>query len=99
MIKFIHDFNIKSLDEAIGLLYKHSKNFRRKKLEYSLIGITNILIKTYPEHIFTIRVNLVQLLLENSNLERFSDESQIPIPTTINHMIKHFVKTFQVRLQ
>ena len=41
-------------------------------MKYSLIAITNILIKTSSEYVFNRKVNLVQLLIESSSFEQDS---------------------------
>lgn len=62
VLKVLH-FNIKSLDDARDILQQDNietyQDLSKKAMKYSLIAITNILIKTNPEHIFNRRVNLI----------------------------------------
>ena len=44
----------------------------KKSMKYSLIAITNILIKTSSEYVFNRKVNLVKLLIDNSSFEQDS---------------------------
>jgi len=69
------NFNIKLSDDGRDLLQTSNadletfSDLQKKALKYSLIAVTNIVLKTNPEFIFSKKVNLVQLLLENANFE------------------------------
>ena len=41
----------------------------KKSTKYSLVAITNILIKTHPENVFNRRLNLTQILIDYSSFD------------------------------